>query len=131
GFQADRVLMVGLPLPPKRYSTYEQRVAFSESVLERVKSIPGVQAAAIGNGGLPFGGPSSVYSIEGHPQTTSRRMLMGLVSAGYTRTLGIPLRAGRELEDREVTRGEPVALINETASKLWPAGESPIGRRIR
>jgi putative ABC transport system permease protein len=131
GFQADRVLMVGLPLPPKRYSTYEQRIAFSESVLERVKSIPGVQAAAIGNGGLPFGGPKSAYSIEGQPQDGSRRLLVGLVSAGYMRTLGIPLRAGRELEDREVTRGEPVALINETASKLWPVGESPIGRRIR
>ncbi len=51
--------MVGLPLPPKRYATYEQRIAFSESVLERVKAIPGVQAAAIGNGGLPFGGPES------------------------------------------------------------------------
>jgi predicted permease len=131
GFQADRVLMVGLPLPPKRYATYEQRIAFSESVLERVKAIPGVQAAAIGNGGLPFGGPDSAYAIEGHPQATSRRMLVGLISAGYTRTLGIPLRAGRGFEDPEVARGEHVALINETASKLWPAGESPIGGRLR
>jgi predicted permease len=131
GFQPDRVLMVGLPLPPKRYATYEQRIAFSENVLERVKAIPGVQAAAIGNGGLPFGGPESAYSIEGHPQPASRSMLVGLISAGYTRTLGIPLRAGRELEDQEVARGEHVALINETASKLWPAGESPIGGRLR
>src|SRR6185369_17237746 len=74
GFQPDRVLMVGLPLPPKRYATYEQRIAFSESVLERVKAIPGVQAAAIGNGGLPFGGPGSAYTIEGHPHAESRRM---------------------------------------------------------
>ncbi|HEV3200914.1 MAG TPA: ABC transporter permease [Bryobacteraceae bacterium] len=131
GFQPDRVLMVGLPLPPKRYPTYEQRIAFSESVLERVKAIPGVQAAAIGNGGLPFGGPDSAYSIEGHPQAASRRMLVELISAGYLRTMGIPLRAGRELEDREVVRGEHVALINETASKLWPAGENPIGGRLR
>ena len=131
GFQPDRVLMVGLPLPPKRYATYDQRIAFSQSVLERVKAIPGVQAAAIGNGGLPFGGPESAYSIEGHPQAASRRILVELISAGYTRTLGIPLRAGRELEDREVARGEHVALINETAAKLWPAGESPIGGRLR
>ncbi|SPF35482.1 conserved membrane hypothetical protein [Candidatus Sulfopaludibacter sp. SbA4] len=131
GFQAERVLMVGLPLPPKRYATYEQRNAFAASVLERVKTIPGVQAAAIGNGGLPFGGPGSNYSIEGHPQAESRRMLVELISDGYTRTMGIPLRAGRGLEEQEVTRGEHVALINETASKLWPAGESPIGGRLR
>ncbi len=129
GFQADRVLMVGLPLPPKRYPTYEQRIAFSENLLERVKAIPGVQAAAMGNGG-PFGGPSSPYSIEGNPQAQSRPILMGLISAGYTRTLGIALRKGRDLEDRDVAHGEPVALINETAAKLWPAGVNPIGGRL-
>src|SRR5579871_7015394 len=89
GFQTDRVLMLGLPLPPKRYSTYEQRTTFSESVLDRVKAIPGVQAASIGNGGLPFGGPNSAYSIDGHPQTTSRQVVIDLISANYTRTLGI------------------------------------------
>jgi putative ABC transport system permease protein len=131
GFQPDRVLMVGLPLPPKRYATYDQRIAFSENVLERVKALPGVQAAAIGNGGLPFGGPSSPYAIDGHPEATSRRIVVGLISAGYTRTLGIPLRAGRELDDRDVAHAEPVALINEAAAKLWPAGENPVGRRLR
>ena len=130
GFQPDRVLMAGLPLPPKRYATYEQRIAFTEDLLSRVKTLPGVQSAAIGNGGLPFGGPTSAYSIEGQPAEPSRRMLVGLISAGYTRTLGIPLRAGRDLDDRDVAHGEPVALINETASRLWPAGKSAIGTRL-
>jgi len=130
GFQTDRVLMLGLPLPPKRYSTYEQRTTFSESVLDRVKAIPGVQAASIGNGGLPFGGPNSAYSIDGHPQTTSRQVVIDLISANYTRTLGIAMRAGRNLDDRDVAHAEPVALINETARKLWPAGENPIGSRL-
>ena len=57
GFQPDRVLMVGLQLAPKRYTTYQQRVAFTQNLLERVSHIPGAQSAAIGNGGLPFGGP--------------------------------------------------------------------------
>src|SRR5262249_22552907 len=57
GFQPDRVLMVGVPLPAKRYTSWEQRVALTQSLLERAAAIPGVQAAAIGNGGLPFGGP--------------------------------------------------------------------------
>jgi putative ABC transport system permease protein len=130
GFQADRVLMVGLQLSPKRYATYDQRIAFAERVLASVGSIPGVQAAAIGNGGLPFGGARSSYSVEGQPKEASRSMQLSLVSAGYAQTMGIPLRAGRELSPQEVAHAEPVALINEAAAKLWPAGISPLGARV-
>jgi putative ABC transport system permease protein len=45
--------------------------------------------------------------------------------------MGIALRAGRELSRQEVVHAQPVALINESASKLWPAGTNPIGARIR
>jgi hypothetical protein len=81
GFQSDRVLMVGLQVAPKRYATYEQRIAFTENVLERVRRIPGAQSAAIGNGGLPFGGPQSGFSIEGQSQTQAHQILIGLISA--------------------------------------------------
>jgi predicted permease len=131
GFQPDRVLMVGLQVAPKRYATYEQRIAFTENVLERVRRIPGAQSAAIGNGGLPFGGPQSGFSIEGQPQTQTQRLLVGLISADYSRTLGIPLMAGRVPTQPEVAHADPVALINEAAARLWTNGESPIGRRIR
>jgi putative ABC transport system permease protein len=131
GFQADRVLMVGLELPAKRYTTWEQRVAFAQNLLERVSSIPGAQSAAIGNGGLPFGGRRSRYSIEGVTQTSAQPILVGLISADYNRTLGIPLLSGRNLTAQDVAHADHYALINQTAAKLWPAGENPIGRRIR
>jgi putative ABC transport system permease protein len=130
GFQAERVLMIGLNLSPKRYTTYAQRIAFPENVLASVSSIPGVQSAVIGNGGLPFRGQSSTYSIEGQPKEESRELTLGLVSSGYAQTLGIKLRAGRDMSQQEVAHAEPVALINEAASKLWPSGVSPIGARV-
>jgi putative ABC transport system permease protein len=130
GFQADRVLMMGLTVSAKRYTTYTQRIAFTESVVAAVSTIPGVQSVAVGNGGLPFGGPHSAYSIEGQPKEDSRELMLGLVSSGYAQTLGIPLRAGRDLSQQEVARAEPVALINEAAGKLWPAGANPIGARV-
>jgi putative ABC transport system permease protein len=131
GFQADRVLMVGLSVPPKRYATYEQRIGFTENVLQRVRAIPGVESAAIGNGGLPFGGAQSTFSLEGQASVQGQRILVGLTSADYSRTLGIALRAGRALTEQEVVHAEPVALINEAASRLWtPAGRA-IGGRIR
>jgi putative ABC transport system permease protein len=130
GFQPDRVLMLGLQVSPKKYSTYEQRIAFTQNILERAKNIPGVQSAAIGNGGLPFGGPSSAYTIDGRPRDESERLFVNLISPAYSATLGIPLLAGRTLSEQEVSRADHFALINEAASKLWPAGRSPIGQRI-
>jgi putative ABC transport system permease protein len=130
GFQSDRVLMVSLQLPPKRYPTYDQRIAFAQHVLDSVVNLPGVRSAAIGNGGLPFGGPRSAYSIEGQARKNARDIYVELISADYPHTLGIGLRAGREMTQHEIAHADPVALINETAAKLWPAGVSPIGGRI-
>ena len=131
GINTDRVLMMGVPLPPAKYKTLEQRNAFGQQLLERVGSLPGVQAAALGNGGLPYVGPQSTFAIVGQPGDESRRVILNLISWGYLRTLGIPLRRGRVLDEREVARGDRVALINEAALRLWPAGADPIGARVR
>lgn len=131
GFQPEHVMAAGVPLPPKRYATWEQRNRFAQDLLERVKNTPGVVAATIGNGGLPFGGLESPYAIEGQSDPQARFIRMNLVGADYLRTLGIPLRQGRMLTEQEVGSADRVAVINEAASKLWPAGQNPIGQRIR
>jgi predicted permease len=131
GFQPERTLMVEVPLPPKKYKSLEQRNVFDQNLLENLKSLPGVETAAIGNGGMPFGGPRSPYSVEGQLPTEDRRVIVGLISSDYLHTLGIPLKQGRALTPQEITNREHLALINETASKLWPAGQNPIGRRMR
>jgi predicted permease len=131
GFRPERVMAVGLPLPPNRYQTWEQRNRFAQELLERVKNLPGVQAATIGVGGLPFGGPQSAFALEGQTDAERRRITIHAVSADYLSALSIPLRRGRMLTDREISAAESLAVINDAAVKLWPAGEDPIGRRIR
>ncbi|HEY6399933.1 MAG TPA: FtsX-like permease family protein, partial [Blastocatellia bacterium] len=91
----------------------------------------GVQAATIGNGGLPFGGPQSTFAIDGQADAEARRIIMNLVSADYLSAMSIPLRQGRMLTEIEINASESVAVINEAATKLWPAGEDPIGRRLK
>jgi hypothetical protein len=107
-----------------------QRNLFAQNLLERVRLLPGVQTAAIGVGGLPFGGPRSTFTIEGRPQADAQRVTVGLISADYLQTLGIPLRRGRALTEAEVARGDSVALINQAALRFWSTGEDPIGRRM-
>ena len=131
GFRPENVSVWGVPLPAKRYATLEQRNRFARELLERVKNLPGVRSATIGVGGVPFGGPPSSFGIEGKPEPEPRPMMVHLAGAGYLDTLGIPLRGGRMFTERDVDSSERVVVINEAAAKLWPAGEDPVGRRLR
>jgi putative ABC transport system permease protein len=128
GVNADRVLIVGVPTPPAKYATLEQRNRFSQELLERAGNLPGVEAATFG---LPFGGAQSPFTIVGQDADDSKRIAINLAGAGHLRTFGIPLRSGRMFDASEVLRGDRVAVINEAALKLWPAGENPIGARLR
>ena len=128
GIDADRVLVVGVPLPPAKYATLEQRNRFAQDLLERVAALPGVEAATFG---LPFGGPQTPFTIAGQVQDDSKRIVLNLIGADHLRTFGIRLRGGRMFDAAEVRRGDRVAVINEAAVKLWPAGENPIGARVR
>jgi predicted permease len=128
GVNADRVLVVGIPLPAAKYATLEQRNRFGQELLERVRSLPGVDAATFG---LPFGGAQSPLTIPGQAPNESRRITINLAGADHLRTFGIPLLGGRMFDATEVQRGDRVAVINAAAVKLWPAGVNPIGSRVR
>jgi len=131
GFNPDHTVMVSVQVNPKKYAAYSQRVNLMRDVLARVKTLPGVTAAAIGNGGFPFGGMRSTFGIDGTPADDSRFLFGSMVSDGYAKTLGVALRAGREITEQEIAHGDHVGMINETLARMWPAGENPIGRRIR
>ncbi len=131
GFQPEHVMTVGLPLSPKRYSTWEKRNRFAKELLERVQNLPGVQAATIGNGGQPFGGLQSAFTIAEHSDAEARQITLNLVGSEHLKTLGIPLIRGRMPTAQEINASENVAAINEAAIKFWPAGIDPIGRSIK
>ena len=130
GLRATNVLMVGVPLQATKYRTPAERNRFAEQLLDRVSAMPGVQAATIGNGGNPFGGFVSSYELEGQPESSERTLALNLIGAKHLDTFGVPLVQGRGFEPQEVTRGDRVAIINETAARLWPAGRNPIGSRL-
>ena len=128
GIQADHVLIVNVPLPQAKYTTIEQRNRFGQALLDRVGALPGAEAATFG---LPFGGLQSQFTIVGQLSDDSKRIGINLGGADHLRTFGISLRGGRMFDASEVRRGDRVAVINEAAAKLWPAGQNPIGARLR
>ena len=128
GVQADRVLLVNVPLAPDRYATREQRHAFARDLLARIRSLPAVDAATYG---FPGSGRPTAFTIAGQNKDASRQLGLTIGGADHLRTFGIPLRRGRMFDAAEVERGDRVAVINEAAAALWPAGQDPVGSRVR
>jgi putative ABC transport system permease protein len=134
GFQSENVLTAFVSLPLAQYREPAQRAAFARSVLERVRSIPGVRSAATIDF-LPYnGGPGSGgVEIAGHPRNPNepRQIIWQTrASPGFFETLGIPLLRGRDIASSD-ERGLPgAAVIDEiVAQQLFP-NTDPIGSQI-
>jgi predicted permease len=131
GFEPARSATIRVD-PDGRVTTPDQRRAYLDDVLRRVRQAPGIEQAAITDA-LPLGrnrtwgaGAKGVtYQRGQYPLAFVR-----VVSEGYPAAMGVPLLAGRDLTASDVPGSEPVMLINKTlADALWP-GQNPIGQYI-
>ncbi len=133
GFNPHQLLTMQITFGQPRHSA-EETVAFYEQVLGRVKSIPGVESAAIARD-LPLVGanPSSPFNIAGHPVASPERRPIAryrAISSGYFHTLGIPLLNGRDFTNQDNQGSFGVVIINQAmASEFWPQ-RNPIGEQI-
>jgi predicted permease len=131
GFQPARAATIRVD-PDSRYSTTEQRIAYFDEVLRRVKEIPGIESAGITDA-LPLG-RNRTWGAGAKGVTYERGKFplayVRIVSDGYAPAMGIPLRAGRDIADGDTRTSEPVIVINETMARaLWP-GQDPIGKYL-
>jgi len=135
GFKPDRLWVGGIGLPPGQYPDPAARVRFNDRLLAELRSTPGIESASISDG-VPLNGSrsSSPYArVDGNSPPVNQRPL-GLtrsISPGYLKTFGIPLLAGRDIDERDGLDKPLVVLVSKsTAQKLFPGGEDPIGKRI-
>ncbi|HEU4834985.1 MAG TPA: ABC transporter permease [Pyrinomonadaceae bacterium] len=135
GLDAHNILTAGVSLPRAKYKEDEQRVAFYKKLLERMRSLPGVEAASA-TGTLPLAGGlwGRSLTVEGFPVLSvgqAPSIQHTVVTPGYFRTMGIPLLAGRDFNDADAKGSPDVTIIDERlAREYWP-NESPIGKRVR
>ena len=136
GIDSDHALTFSVFIPPGRErdpAAGRRRLAAIE---DQLNATPGVEVAgAISALPLVWGGPPDDFVIEGRPAPTTgvpawnARYLMA--TPQMFRALGIVLKRGRLLADGDVA-GQPfVAVINETAARLYWSGDNPIGKTIR
>ena len=134
GFNPNNALTVAVQLPPRKYPEDAQRISFFQRLIERVSTLPGVQAVGAGNV-IPLSDNDFVlaFEIDGRPPLppgASQSTNFYAVSADYFKAMGIPLLRGRVIGAGDTKDSPHVAVINETmAKKLFP-GEDPLGKRM-
>jgi putative ABC transport system permease protein len=143
GIVPQRVLAMRTSFNWAKYTTDENARAVVRSLLDRLKTEPGVLSVAVSNR-YPFEpeaivqGPEAVsfsFQIEGRqlkPGEAPRVSTYASVSPDYFKTLGIPLKAGRLFADTDSAdlRAPDVVLINEAAKRIYWPDEDPIGKRV-
>ncbi|HMJ62835.1 MAG TPA: FtsX-like permease family protein, partial [Bryobacteraceae bacterium] len=141
GFQPANLLTAKIALPPARYGTDWKKIAFFRELLPRLEQLPGVRGAAMAMS-LPATTwiRTNIIEVEGKPspdpEEPSSFGVLQSITPGYFRTLGIPLKRGREFSAHDNTPGAPpVMILNESmARRLWhgyPNRENPVGRHVK
>jgi putative ABC transport system permease protein len=133
GFDPGHVLTMRIALPPTKYATSQQQIAFYNQVLQAVQPLPGVQAVTISSA-LPLN-PSrrSPMLPEGQPIVPfGQRPILGIqtISPDYARVLRLPLLRGREFTDHDSADSPGVAIVNEAVVRRYWPNDNSIGKRI-
>jgi putative ABC transport system permease protein len=136
GFTTNRVLVAYTDYAVDTAMEIRIRSAFYADLLDRLRALPGVHAAA-GIAYLPMGRePRSArdFFIQGRPEGHAGERPQAelyAITPDYFKTLEIPVRAGREFDRTDTPERPPVAIVNETLARTGFPGESPVGQRIR
>jgi predicted permease len=131
GFSLDRGLVVALDPGAANYDEARGRSAYA-SVLARIRSVPGVEAASLASL-VPFGDISEDRDVEVPGRQGGVPSNFMVVTSDYFRSLGLPILRGRGFTEVEDTSADAprVALVNDVlARRLWP-DRDPLGQELR
>jgi predicted permease len=134
GFEPEHVFMMKTTAPPGRPEP--QTRSLYQSALDRVKALPGVQAAGGINSLFDIGPPFllGLRATEGRAPEAKEKwtpLIWDTVSGDYFAAMGIPWLRGRHFSDQDTPNSALVAIIDEDmARRYWP-GEDPVGQRIK
>jgi predicted permease len=132
GVRADHIIEFSVAPGLNRYSP-PQTAAFFERLREGIGALPGVRSASATKVAVFKGDDwGSNITVEGYtPQPDEdTSVLRNSVGPGYFATMGTPLLAGREFDERDHADSPKVAIINEMLARRYFAGRNPIGMHL-
>jgi predicted permease len=134
GFAPGNVLTLRTALPRPKYDSPVRRGEYYDRVLTRVRALPGVQSAAFISG-LPLVMQGLVAGVEVPGQEVRSRRSEPVshrwVTPQYFRTMGIPLRRGRDFEDADTADRAWSAVVSASFVERYWRGQDPIGKTFK
>ncbi len=135
GFEPRGVLSMSVPLPMKKYMDRQAAAPAVQAILDRVRRMPGVRAAAAATN-VPYSGVNTDgFLVEGRePPSTAgaeTQVVQLAVSPGYFGVLQIPMRYGRDIAPSDRAGGLPVVIVDDAFAKRFWSGPDAIGHRMR
>ena len=134
GFRSERLLTASIHLSGASYPKNENKIAFYDRLLERIRALPGVESASAITP-LPLSGSNMVtdFDTEEHPLPEGQRpgAPVRIIATDYFKTMGIPLRQGRGFDQTERIDSPPVVIVNERFAARFFPGQNVIGKRIK
>ena len=130
GFDPEHALVAQVHLPPERYGTTAQKLAFAQVVIDRARALPGVTAAALSTGTpLAVGAIGSIIVPDQPEQSEAPWGSITATTPDFFGALGIPLRRGRLFLPGDGGASRPV-VVNEALVNTFFPGQDPIGRHV-
>ena len=134
GFNPENILVADVSLPKARYDTDEKVVRFNDQLIERIRSLPSVEAAAVGSN-IPFDNNEwdSSFHLTGtppYPPGERPEAEVNHVTPDYFRVMGMPLLRGRTFTADDRAGRPRVVIIDETLAQKYFPGKDPIGQQI-
>ncbi len=135
GFEPDHILTLRLSIPKSRYPDHERIVLFVQALLDHVKALPGVEAAAASSS-LPVDNARPLgmkFKVDGAaPQATSEWPIASchLVSPDYFKATGITLLQGRPFGEHDNQPSAAVVIVSQSLAKRYFAGQNALGKRL-
>ncbi len=132
GFEPKNLLTARIDLPYAAYNTLDKVHNFSNAVLEKVRALPGVTSATVGNSPAQLGGWQNNFLREGMDATTAEQpnAESEVVATDYFATLKAPILRGRALDSRDTKNAPLAVVIDQTLAEQYFRGEDPIGKRL-
>jgi predicted permease len=134
GFDPHHILSMEVSVLGTNESEPGRRAGFYRDLLDRVRSLPGVDSAGAINH-LPLAGDQWGWNfrIAGRPEPLPGDVpgaVYRLVMPGYFQTMRLPLRGGRDITAQDDRRSSGVVIFNERAARQYWPGQDPIGQRV-
>lgn len=133
GFNIDHAVTAHFGLPGRQYSSQAAVNIFDQTLLQKLRTLPGIDAVGVTTALPGGGGDNTTFVPEGYVPPLGAGMNLawnGTVFGDYFQAAGIHLSRGRFFRESDTASSPLVVIVNQTlAEKFWP-GQDPIGKRL-